>query len=285
MSPPVWLITGASSGFGLMLCLRALKAGHKVIGTMRSLHRASEAVTAIESAGGNVIEMDMTESQAGIKKKIQDAEGIFGSIDILVNNAGFAMLGPIAEFTDKEITTQFQTNVYGPFYAVQAVLPGMRSRRSGTIVNISSVAGQDSLPTSGLYAASKFALEGFSEALSREEAEFGITVLIVEPGAFRTNFLRSFQVSEKGVGEGGPAILGQAMDRWYQYEGKQPGDPEKGVEVIYQVVTGEGEAGKLKGKTLRLPLGKDCVARVEAKTDRVKQDVETAREVAYSTDF
>lgn len=170
-------------------------------------------------------------------------------------------------------------------YAIQAVLPGMRSRRTGTIVNISSVAGQDALPTSGLYAASKFALEGLSESLSREEAEFGINVLIVEPGAFRTNFLRSFVVAERGVGEGTGSALGPAMEHWGRFEGKQPGDPEKGVDAIFQVVTGEGEAGGLRGKVLRLPLGKDSVARIVTKTDRLRQDVEATKEVAFSTDF
>lgn len=164
----------------------------------------------------------------------------------------------------------------------------MRSRRSGTIVNISSVAGQDALPTSGLYAASKFALEAVSEALAREEAEHGIHVLIVEPGAFRTNFLGAYVTAEKGLGEHSPAsVVGKAMNRWSEYKGQQPGDPQKGVEVIFQAVSGEGElAGHLKGQVLRrLPLGKDAVARIEAKTEMVKKDVEAARTVAYSTDF
>lgn len=159
----------------------------------------------------------------------------------------------------------------------------MRARGSGTVVNISSVAGQDASLTGGLYSASKFALEGLSEGLAKEEAESGISVLIVELGAFRTNFLNAFVSVEKGVGES--AALGASMDRWSAMAGKQPGDPRKGAEVIFQVVTGEGAAGRLKGEVLRLPLGKDAVARIEAKAERVKLDVATARDVACSTDF
>lgn len=162
----------------------------------------------------------------------------------------------------------------------------MRARQAGTIINISSVAGQDGGPTSGLYAASKFALEGFSESLAREEAEQGVTVLIVEPGGFRTNFLGAYIPGEKGiVGHGEDDVVGKAMARWSEYNGKQPGDPEKAVEAIFQVTTGEGEAGKLKGQILRLPLGKDAVARIEAKVENVKKDIETSRFVASNTDF
>lgn len=156
----------------------------------------------------------------------------------------------------------------------------MRARGSGTVVNISSVAGQDVSLTGGLYSASKFALEGLSEGLAKEEAESGISVLIVEPGAFRTNFLSAFVSTEKGAG-----VLGASMNRWTASAGKQPGDPQKGAEVMFQVVTGEGEAGRLKEKVLRLPLGKDAVARIEAKAERVKLDVAASRDVACSTDF
>ncbi|KAI7779839.1 hypothetical protein LA080_000338 [Diaporthe eres] len=283
MSGLLWFITGASNGFGLILSLHALKAGHRVIGAMRNKNRASDAVNAIESAGGHVIEMDMTEAQGSIVKKIQDVNETHGPIDVLVNNAGYATLGPIAQFTEQEIQTQIQTNFYGPFYAIQAVLPAMRARGSGTVVNISSVAGQDVSPTGGLYSASKFALEGLSEGLAKEEAESGISVLIVEPGAFRTNFLSAFVRSEKGIGEG--SALSASMDRWSSSSGKQPGNPRKGAEVIFQVVTGEGDAGRLKGEVLRLPLGKDAVARIEAKADRVNLDVAATRDVACSTDF
>lgn len=189
--------------------------------------------------------------------------------------------------SEKEVHTQIETNVYGPLFAIQAVLPGMRARGRGTMVNISSVAGQDALPTSGLYAASKFALEALSEALAREEADYGISVLIVEPGAFRTNFLGAYVAAEKGLGgHDETGVVGQAMNRWAEYNGKQAGDPQKGVEVIFQAVTGEGDlAGGLKGQVLRLPLGKDAVARIEAKTESVRKDVEAARTVACSTDL
>lgn len=180
-----------------------------------------------------------------------------------------------------------ETNVYGPIYAMQAVLPGMRSRRRGTIVNVSSVAGQDALPTSGLYAASKFALEGLSEALAREEAEHGVHVLIVEPGGFRTNFLGAYVAAEKGLGgHSEDGVVGQAMRRWDAYEGKQPGDPAKAAEAIFQAVSGEGDlAGNLRGRVLRLPLGRDAAARIEAKTASVRKDIEATRAVAHSTDF
>lgn len=179
----------------------------------------------------------------------------------------------------------FKTNVYGAVFAAQAVLPGMRARKSGTVVNVSSIAGLNPLPTGGLYAASKFALEGFSEALALEEEEFGVSVLIVEPGGFRTNFLNAFEVNERGIGRDTPSgLLGKSMAMWGAYDGKQPGDPVKAVEVIFQVVTGEGEAGVLRGKILRLPLGNDCLGRLEAKMASLAKDVGATKLVASGTD-
>lgn len=162
----------------------------------------------------------------------------------------------------------------------------MRARRSGTIVNVSSIAGQDAQPSCGLYAASKFALEGLSESLSHELAPFNIAVLVVEPGAFRTNFLSAVQIPEKGVSEaygGGP--VQNALDKFDTIRGKQKGDPEKGAARIFEAVTGQGLAGRLKGKVLRLPLGPDCVGRIEKKLTSVSADLEAAREVALSTDY
>lgn len=187
---------------------------------------------------------------------------------------------------DDENYLQFETNFFGPLRLIRALLPSMRTRGGGTIVNVSSIAGQDGLPSCGLYAASKFALEGLSESLARELAPFNISVLVVEPGAFRTNFLAAAVKNETGLSEayrGTPvdAVLG----KFDGMQGTQLGDPVKGVARVFEVVTGEGQAGSLKGKILRLPLGSDCVARIEAKLQSLSHDLDAAREAALSTDY
>lgn len=162
----------------------------------------------------------------------------------------------------------------------------MRSRRSGTIVNLSSVGGQDGQASSGLYAASKFCLEGLSESLAKEVKEFGISVLIVEPGAFRTNFLSAKITNEKGVPEAYQnTATHEVMKKFDSMAGKQAGDPAKGVEVIFQAVAGEGKGGQLKGQILRLALGKDAYTRIGAKMDGVRRDLEAGKELTFSTDF
>jgi NAD(P)-dependent dehydrogenase (short-subunit alcohol dehydrogenase family) len=189
---------------------------------------------------------------------------------------------------DEEAKLQMETNFFGPFRLIRSFLPTLRSRQNGTatIVNVSSVAGQDALPTCGLYAASKFALEGLSEALAREVAPFNISVLIVEPGAFRTNFLSAVKKTETPLSEpyrGGPVDI--ALGKFGAAQGKQRGDPRKAVQKVFEVVTGTGEAGALKDKILRLPLGPDCVERVEGKMGRLQSDLEAARGVAMGTDL
>lgn len=180
----------------------------------------------------------------------------------------------------------FRTNVYGPVFAAQAVLPGMRARRSGTIVNISSIAGQDAVPTCSLYSGSKFSLEGFTEALSKEVKDFGISVLIVELGAFRTNFLAALGVSEKGIGEAYKGtIVDEVLQRFQAADGKQAGDPEKAAQSIIDVVAGTGEAGHLKGQILRLVLGKDAYARIKTKTEKLYKDMEVSHSVTHGTDI
>lgn len=309
----IWFITGASSGFGLDLTLLALQSGHKVIGTVRNASRASAAVSAIKAKGGEILELDVTKAES-VPVVVEQANAIYGGIDVLVNNAGYSLLGAVEDmkyvskhlpppaFTlelrvkesadwlvinrEEEVKLQMETNFFGPFRLIKAFLPTLRSRGNTTIVNISSIAGQDAQPTCGLYAASKFALEALSEALSREVAAFNISVLIVEPGAFRTNFLSAAQATETPLSEpykGG--IVETVLGKFDAAQGKQRGDPAKAVRRVFEVVTGTGEAGGLKGKILRLPLGPDCVERIEAKMGRLQSDWDATREVALGTDL
>ena len=210
-------------------------------------------------------------------------------------------------YRDEEARNQMETNFYGPHRLIRAALPGFRARKSGTIVNITSVAGIDGLPAAGLYAGSKFALEGiayslrnpfksdvlltpiislplgYSESLARETADFNISILIVEPGAFRTNFLSAF-MSAKNQGHHYPAAQA-VIDRFAVMDGKQAGDPAKAAVRIVEAVTGGGMMGHPQGRALRMPLGSDCVGRYEAKIKAMSEDLERVREVAMSTNL
>ncbi|KAK9366569.1 hypothetical protein V1509DRAFT_641538 [Lipomyces kononenkoae] len=284
MSSPVWLITGASNGFGLALCLRVLNAGHRVVGSVRSKTKAATAVQHIEQAGGSVIEMDMTESQASIASKVQ----AIGRIDYLINVAGYSILAPCEDISDNEVTLQMATNFFGPLYTLQAALPAMRAQRSGTIVNVSSVAAKDPLPACSLYSASKAALEAASESLAKEVAPHNIRVLIVEPGNFRTNFVSALADASPNPATVAPHYddpVGIVMRKFLTVHGKQIGDPEKGVERIFEAVTGDGLAGHLAGNVTRLVLGRDAFERMKKSNDKFLHDLSLQEESATSTDF
>ncbi|KAI1249675.1 hypothetical protein MGN70_009288 [Eutypa lata] len=287
MSSPLWFITGASNGLGLVLTLRALRAKHRVIGSVRSRVKSGDAVKQIEAAGGQVIELDMMESKESITKKVQAA----GRIDYLVNNAGYSVVKACESISEQEASAQMQTNFLGPLYTTQAALPAMRAARRGTIVNVSSVAARDPLPTCTLYSASKGALEGMSEALGREVSGFGIWVLVVEPGAFRTNFIAAMRdASADGGGEAMPADYRgteteDTLRRLEAYHGRQRGDPAKGVERIFEAVVGEGMAGPLRGKVGRLVIGEDALLRINKANEAFEGELKLQQEIARSTDF
>ncbi|KAL1623028.1 hypothetical protein SLS56_008439 [Neofusicoccum ribis] len=306
--PLTFLITGASSGFGLSLSLHALRNGHNVVATVRTRTggRHASAVQAIEELGGKCVELDVSDLAAIPAVVASVLDGGRGKIDVLVNNAGYSLLGAVEDMTIEETKAQMETNFFGPLRLIQAVVPHMRARRSGTIVNVSSVAGLFALPSCGLYSASKFALEGkcrcpsalprtcLSESLAKELSPFNIDVLIVEPGAFRTNFLASGVHTEKPLSEAyadASSPLTQTLNRLADYQAQgPPGDTDKGARVIYEVAVGNasgeknGEAGELKGKLLRLLLGKDAVKRMEAKIGSLQADLEKMRGVASGTD-
>ncbi|TVY40364.1 putative oxidoreductase [Lachnellula subtilissima] len=285
LSPKVWLITGCSTGLGASLAIHALKAGHTVIATARNPSSAP-SYAQITSLGGKWLPLDVNAPTAGdiVQEAVELARG---RIDVLVNNAGYSILGAMEDISDEEAHAQLETNFFGPLRLIRAVLPAMREQNAGTIVNVSSVAGVDSLPSSSLYAASKFALEGMSEGLAREVSPFGIRVLIVEPGAFRTQFLASFQSPRSGMNaayENTPT--GNTLKYLAGLDGTQRGDAEKGVSVIFDVVMKSGVAAGIGDReVLRLPLGSDCVGRYEKKVEAMKADLEAVRGFVTSLDI
>ena len=192
-----------------------------------------------------------------------------------------------AEDSEEEARSQLDTNFFGPLKIIRTVLPILRAQNSGTIVNITSVAGFDGLPSSGLYAASKFAVEGLSESLAREVSSFNIRVLLVEPGAFRTKFLASMVKTKSVPGGMSKAYEGTAVEKtlgvFDEMNGKQRGDVEKGVERIFEVVMRSGKAEGLRDM-LRLPLGEDCVKRYEAKVDYMRDNLDEYRSVVLGLD-
>ena len=289
MLSKVILITGcSSSGFGLSLVHHFLTKGHKVIATSRNPGRPPDKVSAVNdhaSGNGRWLQLDVSSPQGKINATIAEASEIFGLIDILVNNAGYSVMGAVEDIDEAKAKTQFETNYWGVFRMCRAVLPSMRERKTGTIVNVSSVGGLDCLATSGVYGASKFAVEGFSESLALEVASFNIRVLIVEPGAFKTRFLSADSTQPHPASEPYKGTIVDKVNQAFKdMEGKQKGDTAKGVARIYDVVMGEG-MGKGQEKWLRLPIGGDCFERgtraLQAKLDNIK----ALEEVARSTDF
>ncbi|OBT41178.1 hypothetical protein VE00_08119 [Pseudogymnoascus sp. WSF 3629] len=278
-----WLITGASSGFGSALAEVVLKSGHTVIATARNPVKAGQSHPQMEKLGGHWIQLDVSSPDA--QEKVENSIRKIGRIDVLVNAAGYSILGSIEDMNENEIHQQFNTNVYGPIRVMKAALPFMRRQRSGIIVNFSSIVGLVGLPASGIYSASKFALEGLSESLSRELAAFIIRVLLVEPGGFRTNFLAAFVEPAAGLTTdylGTP--LAEVLDYFRSADGKQPGDPAKAAKRIQKVVEGNG-MGVGKEDFLRLPLGPDSLQRARAKLESLKINLDQMETIALSTDF
>ncbi|CAG7939710.1 unnamed protein product [Penicillium salamii] len=284
MTPKVWLVTGASSGLGAAIAEAALQAGHSVIATARNPTKAAEANPQISNLGGLWVELDVTSSDTAraVESAINQAGGV---IDVVVNNAGYSLLGSIEDMSEAEIETQFSTNVYGPVRVLKGALPFMRARKSGTIVNISSSAGIDGLPTCALYAGTKFALEGMSESLARELAPFNIRVLVVEPGSLRTNFWTAYVEPAAGMNEGYTGTpLEHVLNAFKSKKGKQPGDAVKCAQRVLEVIDGTG-MGAGKGDLFRLPLGSDCYNRFQSKIDSLQDNLLQAKDIAHSTSY
>ncbi|PGH31684.1 hypothetical protein GX50_05524 [[Emmonsia] crescens] len=278
---PVWFITGASSGFGTALAEAALKAGNRVIATARNVEKARQELPQIEALGGKWLQLDITASDVG--EKVLKVVEEYGKIDVAINNAGYSIIGALEDMSESEIYQQFNTNVYGPIRVMKAVIPSMRARKSGTIVNVSSIAGLDGRAACSMYAGSKFAIEGMSESLAIDLAPFNIRLLVVEPGIFRTKFAASVLTPAAGLTkayEGTP--LHQIQQGFLSLDGKQPGDPAKGAARVIEVINGTG-MGAGKTGLLRLPLGPDCVQRAREKIASLQRNVDAMEEISMST--
>ena len=273
---PVWFITGCSTGFGRELARLVLERGWRVVATARDRAKVAD-LTAQYGDRALAVALDVTDP-AQVQRAVAEAERAFGRIDVLVNNAGYGYLSAIEEGEDDEIRAMFETNVFGLAALTRAVLPGMRTRRGGHIVNISSQGGLVGFAGSGYYAATKFAVEGLSEALSKEVAPLGIRVLLVEPGPFRTDWAgRSLKQSKSFIPEY-EDTAGSRRRGISGYSGKQPGDPVRAAEAIITAVTSPNPP-------LRLLLGKQALENVRAKLDAMRQDIDAWEKTTLGADF
>jgi NAD(P)-dependent dehydrogenase (short-subunit alcohol dehydrogenase family) len=273
---PVWFVTGCSTGFGRALARYTLDRGYRVVVTARNPADV-EDLAAGNSERALVLALDVTKP-AEIAACIQATEAKFGRIDALVNNAGVGYFGAIEESDDAEVRRMFEINFWGLANMTRAALPGMRARRSGHIVNISSMGGIRGAPAVGYYNATKFALEGFSEALAQETAPLGIKVLIVEPSGFRTDWAgRSANETQHRIADY-DATAGERNRMIRGYSGKQPGDPVRAAAAIVQAV----EAPE---PPLRLMLGKAALAAGRAKIKSLSVDFESWAAVTEGADF
>ncbi|AKN69255.1 MULTISPECIES: oxidoreductase [Streptomyces] len=271
----VWLVTGASSGFGREITEAAVAAGDLVIGAVRRPEALDDLVAA-HPGRVEALRLDVTDL-AAVDAAVRDVVARHGRIDVLVNNAGRTHVGAVEETTDAELRDLFDLHFFGPVALVRAVLPHMRERRSGAIVQMSSMGGQMSVAGFGAYSGTKFALEGVSEALADEVAEFGIKVLIVEPGAFRTSL---FGTGRAGASTDSGVYTKVSETRSFVSggDGSQPGDPAKAAALILAALEAERTP-------LRLPLGDDGVSAVLAHLDQVRDDVTAWEKRTRATAF
>lgn len=270
-SDAVWFITGASSGLGRALAAHVLDRGYRAALTARDPGALSDLVA---GSGDRAVALalDVTDP-AQIEDAVRDAAGRFGRVDVLVNNAGYGLFATVEEATPDEVRAQFETNVYGPLQLTQAVLPGMRERGSGHVVNVSSIGGLAAFNDLGVYCASKFAVEGLSETMALEVEPFGIGVTIVEPGVFRTGFLSGRHETSNRI----PAYE-SARSPLPSIDGSQPNDPVLGAAAIVAAVESDEPP-------LHLLLGADALAVARQKLDALRSDFDAWADISVSTAF
>src|ERR1700719_1290207 len=271
-----WLITGCSTGLGRALADAVIAAGHNAVVTARDVAKVADLA---EATPGRLlaVALDVTEP-AQVTLAVQQAEERFGGVDVLVNNAGYGYRAAVEEGDDADVRTLFETHFFGTVAMIKAVLPGMRARRSGAIVNISSIGAQLTPVGSGYYSAAKAAIEGISGALRGELAPLGISVTVVEPGAFRTDFAGRSLAQSATVIDDYADTAGQRRKAHDTMDGNQPGDPAKaGVAIIAAVESSEPPAFLL--------LGADALAAYRYIADGRANEIATWEKLTTSTNF
>ena len=274
--PRIWLITGASRGIGARIAEAALAQGDAVVATSRSADSVTERLGSSDAL--LPLALDVTD-EAQARHAVGAALERFGRIDVLVNNAGYGLLGAVEEATADEVRRLYETNVFGLLNVTRAVLPAMRARRAGHVINISSLGGVQSAAGFGVYCSTKFAVEGLTEALHAELAPLGIHATVVEPGYFRTEFLDTASLSVSPlVLEDYAESAGAVREAARRINLNQPGDPVRLAQAVMQLVASPTPP-------LRLPLGTDTLQSIADKHAFVEKETAAWRDLAASTDF
>lgn len=271
-----FLITGVSSGLGRAFASAALDAGHRVIGTVR---REEDRIAFAARRPGRAFPLllDVTDYPS-IAPAVRDAEAQAGPIEVLINNAGYGHEGVLEESSLDDIQRQFAANVFGPVAMIKAVLPGMRERRAGRIINVTSMGGFITMPGISFYCGSKFALEGISEALGKEVAPFGVHVTALAPGQFRTDWAgRSMDRASRSI-EDYDAVMNPIRLARQAKSGHQPGDPDKAAQVVLALVASDHPPA-------RLFLGEDALALVDQKFKSMQAEIAAWDRLSRSTSF
>lgn len=271
---PVWFITGCSTGFGRQVAKHVLELGYRAVVTSRHKDDIRDLA---ELGDALILKLDVTDrSQA--EKAVKEAEDHFGGIDVLVNNAGIGYFAAVEESDENEVRKMFDVNVFGLSRMIHVVLPGMRKRRKGFIVNLSSIAGLRSFPALGYYNATKFAVEGLSEALWQEVEPLGIKVMLVEPSGFRTDWAgRSANETKQQIADYADTA-DKNMRHLRALSGNQDGDPVRAAEAIVQAV-------ECSNPPHRLLLGNDAYDGAISKLDELREEFKAWEEVSRGADF
>src|SRR5215210_1902863 len=272
----VWFITGCSTGFGRELAKQLLENGYRVVVTARDARKIQDLVK-INETNALALNLDVND-KAQVAEAVGKTEEHFGAIDVLVNNAGFGYFGSIEESEEEQVRSMFETNFWGLSAMTRAVLPKVRERRSGTIVNISSIGGLVGNPGVAYYNATKFAVNGFSEALKKEVEPLGIKVLLVMPSGFRTDWAGRSANDAPATIKDYAETADKNKEMIRGYSGKQPGDPVRAVKAIIEAVEREDAP-------LNLLLGKAALRGARMKLDALQKECDANAEITEGADF